>query len=172
MHPAVSFQCLPFRELAPEQVHDVFQLRTEVFIVEQHCPYQDVDGRDIGALHLLGYGIAGHAPAQSDMATPTLLCYARLLPTGIAYPEHAAIGRVITRASVRGVGLGRALMIEALRQVDAHWSIPPLRLGAQDDAIPFYERLGFACLAHRYLEDGIPHTTMERVAGPRGPSEI
>lgn len=155
--PEVSFRCLPFEELTAHEVHDIFQLRTEVFIVEQNCPYQDVDGLDQGALHLLGHG-----PLRASGQPRGLLCYARLLPAGVAYPDHAAIGRVITRASVRGQGMGRLLMLEALRQVDRHWHSPPLRLGAQDYAIPFYERLGFACLPHRYLEDGIPHTTMER----------
>jgi ElaA protein len=170
MQPAISFQCLRFQDLSAEQVHDVFQLRTEVFIVEQNCPYQDFDGLDPGALHLLGYSAAGGDDDGGGgavvPATPRLLCYARLLARGTSYPEHAAIGRVITRHSVRGIGLGRVLMLEALRHVDAQWASPPLRLGAQDYAIPFYERLGFQCLEHRYLEDGIPHTTMERVRPP------
>jgi ElaA protein len=140
-----------------------------VFIVEQNCAYQDVDGKDPYALHLLGYAAgavvydeAAESAARA-IASPPLLCYARLLPVGLGYPEHAAIGRVITRASVRGTGLGRVLMQAALREVDQHWNTPPLRLGAQDYAIPFYEGLGFRCLDHRYLEDGIPHTTMERI---------
>ena len=172
--PAISFRCLPFEALSPAEIHAIFQLRTEVFIVEQNCPYQDVDGHDPFALHLLGHEITGTEGPEAAiaMAPPPLLCYARLLPVGLGYPEHAAIGRVITQSSVRGMGLGRILMQAALQQVDHHWNTPPVRLGAQDYAIPFYEGLGFQCLEHRYVEDGIPHTTMERAEPGHAPSPL
>jgi ElaA protein len=195
-HPPVTFRLRTFEALTPRELHDALQLRTEVFIVEQKCAYQDVDGLDLRALHLLGYAtpaadgksvtgrepvtggetetgrepVTGveHAGGSGDgtPGTSPLLCYARLLPQGTSYPEHAAIGRVITKGTVRGTGLGRTLMLEALRQVDVAWGSPPLQLGAQDYAIPFYEALGFRTLDHRYLEDGIPHTTMERWRAP------
>jgi len=154
--PSVRFRCRAFEDLWVREMHDLYQLRNEVFIVEQNCPYQDIDGLDPHALHLLGLG-------EGTSGDPMLICYARLLPMGTSYPEHAAIGRVITKQTVRGTGLGHVLMREAMRIVDAEWDTPPLRLGAQDYAIPFYEALGFQSIGEHYLEDGIPHTTMERV---------
>lgn len=165
-HPSVAFHCVAFNDLTPRALYDALQLRTEVFIVEQNCPYQDADGLDPFALHVLGYGQPPSGAADLDMdpsSEPVLLCYARLLPQGTSYANHAAIGRVITKPTVRGTGLGRTLMLEAIRRVNEAWNTPPLRLGAQDYAIPFYEGLGFRSIEHRYVEDGIPHTTMERI---------
>lgn len=147
----IQYEVKPFLELTPLEVHDIFRLRTEVFIVEQDCPYQDVDGLDPGALHLLGRTPEG-----------ALESYARLLRVGVSYPAHAAIGRVITSARVRGTGEGHRLMETAIREAErAYGAAVPLKLGAQDYALDFYRRLGFEPAGEGYLEDGIPHTPME-----------
>jgi ElaA protein len=147
----LHYEVKPFDQLTPWEVHEIFRLRTEVFIVEQDCAYQDVDGLDPGALHLLGRTPAG-----------TLESYARLLPVGASYPAHAAIGRVITSPRIRGTGEGRHLMEAAIREAErAYGAAVPLKLGAQDYALDFYRRLGFEPAGEGYLEDGIPHTPME-----------
>ena len=147
----IQYEVKPFLELTALEVHDIFRLRNEVFIVEQDCPYQDVDGLDPGALHLLGRTADG-----------ALESYARLLRVGVSYPAHAAIGRVITSARVRGTGEGHRLMETAIREAErAYGAAVPLKLGAQDYALDFYRRLGFEPAGEGYLEDGIPHTPME-----------
>ncbi len=151
----LSFRVASFDELGVHELYRIMHLRVEVFIVEQDCPYQDLDGKDAGSLHLLGEAPGG-----------ALEAYARLLAPGTAYPDShpdaASIGRVITSARVRGSGAGLRLMEVAIREVRARWSSGvPIRIGAQDYAIPFYRRLGFEPDGPGYLEDGIPHTPMQ-----------
>ncbi len=146
----VSFRLRTFHDLTVEELYGIFRLRVEVFIVEQDCPYQDVDGLDPVALHLLGTNASGD-----------LVAYARLLPAGAAYPDAAAIGRVVTARAARGAGLGKRLMEVAISEVGHRFGAGVgIRLGAQNYAIPFYRRLGFSPVGESYLEDGIPHTTM------------
>jgi ElaA protein len=149
----ISFTLRAFEDLSVRELYRLLHLRVEVFIVEQDCPYQDLDGLDEVAFHLQGHDEEGE-----------LVVCARLLPVGIAYPEHAAIGRVITARSVRGRGVGAVLMKEAIRQARGLWGeAVPIRIGAQDYAIPFYRKLGFEPAGEGYLEDGIPHTPMNLV---------
>jgi ElaA protein len=147
----IQYEVLPFHELAAADLYEIMRLRMEVFVVEQDCAYQDLDGLDREALHLLGRTGGG-----------ALESYARLLPVGASYPGHAAIGRVITSARCRGTGEGRRLMEEAIRQTRrAFGQGVPIRIGAQDYALEFYRRLGFEVAGEGYLEDGIPHSPME-----------
>jgi ElaA protein len=146
----LSFRLRTFDDLTVDELYRILRLRVEVFIVEQDCPYQDVDGRDPQAFHLLGETPSGE-----------LVAYARLLPRGVSYPEAAAIGRVVTSMAARGTGAGLRLMEEAIERCRERFGDDtPIRLGAQDYAIPFYRRLGFEPVGEGYLEDGIPHTTM------------
>ena len=147
----IHYEAKPFHQLTPQELHDVFRLRTEVFVVEQNCAYQDVDGLDPVALHLLGRTPDG-----------ALESYARLLPVGASYPEHAAIGRVITSGRIRGTGEGSRLMEVSIQEAErAFGGAVPIKLGAQDYALDFYRRLGFEPAGEGYMEDGIPHTPME-----------
>lgn len=145
----VQFRCVPFYELSVDELYAIFALRMAVFVVEQDCPYQDADGRDQAAWHLMGHHADGH-----------LLAYARLLPVGVSYPEHASIGRVITAGAARGTGLGRQLMQEAIAHTAQLFGDAPVKIGAQNYALPFYESLGFRAVGETYLEDDIPHTAM------------
>ncbi|TVP45024.1 MAG: GNAT family N-acetyltransferase [Gemmatimonadales bacterium] len=146
----IQYQVVPFHELETTDLYDVLKLRMEVFVVEQDCPYQDLDDLDRQALHLLGRAESG-----------AIESYARLLPVGSVYAGHAAIGRVITSARCRGTGEGRRLMEEAIRQTRrAFGGGVPIRIGAQDHALDFYRRLGFEVAGEGYLEDGIPHSPM------------
>ena len=139
----------PFDELSPREVHDLYQLRAAVFVVEQDCPFQDVDGADPMSWHLLG------------MRDAELVAYARFVPAGIKFAEPS-IGRVITAEAVRGTGLGRQLMNEALARSDALWPGQPVRIGAQHRLERFYQSLGFVTVSQPYIEDGIPHVEMLR----------
>jgi ElaA protein len=141
-----------FDELDAREVHDILQARSAVFVVEQNCVFQDVDGADCHCWHLVGREGAG-----------PLLAYCRLVPPGVKFPE-ASIGRVITTEAGRGKGLGRELMIEALRHAQALWPGQPLRIGAQQYLEKFYGEFGFAKCSEPYDEDGIIHIEMLREA--------
>ena len=140
-----------FEELSRREIHDMFQARVGVFVLEQDCPFQDLDGRDPDCWHLLG---------RKDPSGP-LLAYCRLVPPGVKYAEPS-IGRVLTTAGGRGSGLGRELMREALDRAEALWPGRTLRIGAQQYLERFYGELGFVRSSQPYDEDGIPHIDMLR----------
>lgn len=146
----MTWTLLAWDALDRERLYAALALRQRVFVVEQDCAYLDADGLDPRALHLLG-------ERDSDV-----VAYARLLPPGVAYGDAPAIGRVVTAPEARGEGLGRALMVEALRHVDLAWPIAPCRLSAQSHLERFYGSLGFEVSGPGYLEDGIPHLPMVR----------
>src|SRR5687768_2462727 len=109
----VTWQCCPFNELTVGELYAVMEVRQRVFIVEQKCFYLDADGLDHLAHHLLGWR---NTPDELMLAA-----YARLFPPGVKYAE-ASIGRVLTHPAARGIGLGKALMTEALqRMTGAGW---------------------------------------------------
>lgn len=147
----LDWRCLPFGALAPLDLYRLLQLRTAVFVVEQHCVFQDMDNADPDCLHLL---------ADSKDA---LMAYARLVPAGLKYPE-ASIGRVITAQAARGTGLGHTLMQRALAELFATWGVQPVRIGAQAHLQAFYGAHGFMPSGPVYLEDGIDHIEMLRPA--------
>jgi len=136
-----------FDHLTPRQVHDMYRLRAAVFIVEQDCVFQDVDGADPPSWHLLGY------------SGDELVTYCRLLPAGVKFDEPS-IGRVITSPSVRGTGMGRVLMAEAMKRAAGLWPGEPLRIGAQAHLERFYNGFGFTKSSEPYDEDGILHIEM------------
>jgi ElaA protein len=150
MHlPKAHFHCLHFNQLSLKELYDQMQLRQEVFVVEQNCPYLDADGKDEQCYHLMGYGQNG-----------ALLAYTRLVPKGVSYPEYASIGRVATAQSVRRTGMGRALMEESLQWADRLFPDAALKISAQCYLIRFYESFGFSTTGAEYLEDDIPHIAM------------
>ena len=139
-------------ELTAREVHDILQARAAVFVVEQACAFQDVDGADPESWHLF------------TVREGRIAAYCRLVPPGIKFREPS-IGRVITTAPFRGTGLGRALMQEALRRAAALWPGSPVRLGGQRHLEAFYQSLGFATDSEPYDEDGIPHVEMLHPGG-------
>lgn len=139
-----------FADLTLTELYALLQLRSEVFVVEQTCAFQDIDGHDQTALHLLGYTEAGE-----------LAAYARLFAAGRSYAQ-ASIGRVLTAPRYRGHGLGRQLLREALAQCEAQFGRQPIKIGAQQYLLAFYESFGFVPEGEGYLEDGIPHVHMVR----------
>jgi len=146
---SIAWRCLRFNTLTAAELYAVLQLRTEVFVMEQDCAYQDMDGSDAQALHLLG--------SMND----ALVAYARCFPAGVKFAE-ASIGRVITRQSERGKGSGHVLMRQAIACVFEHWGPQPIRIGAQARLEKFYQQHGFQVAGLPYIEDGIPHIEMLR----------
>lgn len=136
-----------FDDLGVHALHDALALRCKVFILEQG-PYQDPDGADKHAWHLLGYDDAG-----------VLQACLRVVDPGVNYPEPS-IGRVVTAREARGGGVGRALMEQGLARCHQAWPGWAVRISAQAHLQRFYGNLGFGAVSEVYLEDGIPHIEM------------
>lgn len=149
---SIVWSCMRFDELTTEDLYRILQLRAEIFIVEQDCVYQDVDGFDQAALHVMGY-----LPASGE---PQLICYSRLIPPGLKY-EGASIGRVATKKSERGGGNGKTLMVNSLAFCKDYWPDTAITISAQQYLQQFYTLLGFETLSEPYDEDGIPHIRMQ-----------
>lgn len=146
----MDFVHKPWSALTVDELYEVLALRAAVFVVEQACPYQDLDGADRDASHLW-------IPGEDRRP----LAYARLFAPGVKY-EFAVIGRVVSAPSVRRHGYGRALFGEAVRRVRAAHGQVPIWIGAQKYLQRFYESFGFARSGEDYLDDGIPHLPMIR----------
>jgi ElaA protein len=144
---AIHWKLCAFDALSLQELYDLLQLRTEVFVVEQQCVFQDMDGTDAQALHLLG------------VQDTRLVAYARCFPAGVKFAE-ASIGRVITCQRLRGTGLGHVLIDKAIESVNAQWGPQAIRIGAQARLKGFYSGHGFVDLGLPYLEDGIDHLEM------------
>lgn len=140
-----------FKELSREELYDLLQLRAAVFVVEQDCVYQDIDGKDQIALHVLGY-------SNSD-----LIAYARVFKPG-DYFKEAAIGRVVVAKNNRSGGFGKAIMEAAIKACESQLKTDIISLSAQTYLVRFYNDLGFKSTGQEYLEDGIPHIKMVRTA--------
>ena len=145
----IVYYCKSFDELTTRELYTVLQLRSEVFIVEQNCPYQDIDNKDLKGYHLMCY-IDGN-----------LAAYTRLLPGGVSYDE-VSIGRVVVSASYRGLKLGKQLMEQSIAACNDLFKNPAIRISAQAHLSKFYNSLGFDETGELYDEDGIPHIEMIR----------
>lgn len=135
-----------FSQLSAEELFEIYKLRVSVFIVEQRCPYQDVDDADRTAYHLWLRDENGIA------------AYARLLPPGVTFPT-AAIGRVI--AVRRRCGLGTRIVDSAINAAREKLSADVITIEAQVYARSLYEKAGFVQTSEEFLEDGIPHVQMQ-----------
>lgn len=141
-----AWRIVRFNDLTAREVHDIYQARVEVFVLEQNCPFQDVDGADPSCWHLF---------------TTPLTAYCRIVPPGLKFAEPS-IGRVLTTQAARGTGLGRVLMGEAVARTKALWPKEAIRIGAQARLEKFYNDFGFEKASEMYMEDGIPHIEMVR----------
>ncbi|MNF59616.1 putative acyltransferase [compost metagenome] len=147
----VDWVCKHHSDLGKEQLYAILQLRTQVFVVEQKCAYQEVDGQDLESdtCHLMAW--------DGDR----LVAYLRLLdPT--SQGGDVVIGRVVIAADARGQGLGHELMEQALKQAGKLWPDTPIYLSAQAHLQDYYGRYGFVVVGVEYLEDDIPHIGMRR----------
>ncbi len=145
----VTWTCKPWHEVSRDELYAIAVVRARVFVVEQNCPYLDLDGYDQPGWHLW----AGEVPAVT--------AYLRLLPPGAKYSEPS-LGRIVTAPEARKTGLGRALVAEGLRRAEALWGPVPIRIGAQRYLERFYGEFGFVPASAEYDEDGIPHIEMVR----------
>ncbi len=155
MSPSIAWQWIRFVDLTPSELYALLTARGEVFVVEQRCAFLDMDGLDRDSMHLLGWAPRNH-PADRDRE---LAAYLRLVEPGRKYTEPS-IGRVLTTAAFRGIGLGRTVMREGLRRAAAEYPAQPVRIGAQRYLERFYESLGFHVASAPYDEDGIEHVQM------------
>lgn len=137
-----------FDQLSINELYEILALRTEVFVVEQNCPYQDLDGKDKKALHVLG------------MQNNNIVAYARILEKGIAYKNYSAIGRIVTHNSIRGKGYGDHLVRSAIEATKVSYPDTSIKISAQAHLEKFYNELGFIFTGEAYLEDNIPHIGM------------
>jgi ElaA protein len=136
-----------WNELTTEELYQLLALRIRVFVIEQNCPYQDADGKDLKSLHLF----AAHENGE-------VLACLRLVRPGISFEEWS-IGRVVTDARLRNTGAGRQLMKKAMEYL-LQQKIESVRISAQSYLIRFYESFGFVVVSDEYPEDNIPHVEM------------
>ena len=145
----LDISILNFKDLNIHQLYDVLQLRSEIFVVEQDCVYQDIDGKDDKALHVLGY------------KNNKLIAYTRLFKAG-DYFEDASIGRVVVKENEREHQYGYDIMNVSIEAIKNHFNTTKILLSAQVYLKRFYNNLSFFEVGEEYLEDGIPHIKMLR----------
>lgn len=136
-----------FYQLTLDELYEIYQLRIDVFVVEQQCPCREIDELDRGAVHVFLRDEAG------------IQAYIRVLKPGAKF-ETAGLGRII--AKKRGVGLGARIVREGIRAAKEYFNADVLTLEAQVYAKGFYEKLGFVQTSEEFLDVGIPHVRMER----------
>lgn len=145
----IEFQIKPFKTLSADELYQILRLRSEVFIVEQNCVYQDIDGKDYKALHLIG------------TCDGKIVAYARLFKSR-DYFDNASIGRVVIDANYRDKKWGHDMMREAVSGIKGHFGESQITISAQLYLKKFYESHGFVAIGETYLEDDIPHIEMLR----------
>ncbi len=136
-----------YKALTKEELYDLLQLRSEVFVVEQDCVYQDIDGKDQRALHVLGY------------KNSKLIAYTRLFKSG-DYFDKASIGRVVVKANERKFKYGNVIMKASIDAIHKYYNETTIKISAQTYLKRFYNNLEFYEVGEEYLEDGIPHIGM------------
>ena len=134
-----------FRELTVDELYELLRVRAEVFVVEQDCVYQDLDGDDQVSVHLW----------LTDGGKVVALC--RVCPAG-THMEEVSIGRVIT--TERGKGYGKRIMLEGTKVAQEHFNAKRIDIEAQEYARGFYEQVGFRQSSEPFILDGIPHIRM------------
>lgn len=144
----IQWKIKPFETLSLNELYEALRLRSEVFVVEQNCVYQDVDGKDELALHLLG------------VYNGKIVAYARLFNAG-DYFENASIGRVVIKQDFRDRKWGHDLMKTAIKGVNQYFGQSKITISAQLYLQKFYESQGFVKTSEMYLEDDIPHIQMK-----------
>lgn len=145
----LQFKIKRFNELSTSELYQILQLRSEVFVVEQNCVYQDIDDKDSKAIHVLGF-------FDQDLAA-----YCRLFDAGY-YFDESSIGRVVVSPKYRDKKLGHDLMKMAIETVEKEFETTKITISAQQYLKNFYESHGFIQTSEMYLEDDIPHIQMKR----------
>lgn len=143
----MKFQLKTFNELTTTELYNILKERTDVFVVEQNCPYPEVDGKDLQSYHLF------------KEENGEIIAYLRILPPGVSYPE-LSIGRVLVKEDYRGQKLAQQMMEEALSYITSELKETTVKIQAQHYLEDFYRSFGFEVISEVYLEDGIPHIDM------------
>ncbi len=138
-----------FSQLTTQELYEALRLRAQVFVVEQDCVYQDLDGKDQLAYHVMG------------RTGDRLVAYTRIFAPG-HYCKDASIGRVVVAPEARGRNYGKAIMKASIQGLEARFGPLPIHISAQTHLQGFYSELGFVAEGDGYLEDGIPHIAMVR----------
>lgn len=143
----MNFKLKTFNELTNTELYNILQERTNVFVVEQNCPYPEVDGKDVQSYHLY------------KEQNGEIVAYLRILPPGVSYAE-LSIGRVLVKKEYRGQRLAHELMAHALQFIEDELNETTVKIQAQDYLRNFYSSFGFEAISEVYLDDGIPHVDM------------
>ncbi len=138
-----------FNDLSTLELYEILQLRSEVFVVEQDCVYQDIDGNDQKALHIIG------------TVENKIIAYTRCFRPG-DYFREASIGRVVVKESQRKFKRGNQIMNKSIKAIEDHYKTNTIKISAQCYLNKFYTNLQFKPIGEKYLEDGIPHIYMIR----------
>lgn len=146
----LEYRIKSYSDLTKDELYALLQLRSEVFVVEQNCVYQDIDGKDPKALHVLGF------------KNEVLIAYTRLFKPG-DYFKEASIGRVVVKKEERQHSYGHELMEVSIEAIKEHFKEKVVKISAQSYLKSFYNNLGFKEEGEEYLEDGIPHTAMRLI---------
>ena len=144
----ISWSIKSFDELNKNELYDLLKLRSEVFVVEQNCVYQDIDDKDIKGTHIFGHD-------GNDQ-----IAYLRVMELGVFYPNHISIGRVVVKQTHRNKKLGNEILANAIDFCRKKFPKTPIKISAQTHLKSFYNQLGFEFKGEAYLEDGIPHCAM------------
>lgn len=137
----------PFNELSTQELYAILQLRSAVFVVEQDCVYQDIDGKDQKAIHILG------------LKNDKIVAYTRIFKPG-DYLEYASIGRVVVAKNERQHKYGYDMMNASIEAIEKEYQENTIQISAQAYLKSFYSNLGFKQIGEAYLEDNIPHIAM------------
>lgn len=143
--------CKAFAELSGADIYEILTLREEVFVLEQQCLYQDIDGLDYDCLHLYA----------SNEELKKIVAYARIIPSGVK-SEYVGIGRVVVEKDSRKQGLGELLLENSISYCEQTFPKQSIKISAQAYLEKFYKKFKFETISDIYDEDGIDHIDMVR----------
>lgn len=143
----LKIQVKTFEQLTKLELYYLLQLRSEIFVVEQDCVYQDLDGKDEKSIHVLGF------------KNEKIIAYTRIFKPG-DYFEEASIGRVVVAKNERKHKYGYDIMKISIETIKTQFNTDKIKISAQCYLNKFYTNLGFKSIGETYLEDGIPHVAM------------
>ncbi|MCW9018345.1 MAG: GNAT family N-acetyltransferase, partial [Kangiellaceae bacterium] len=145
---AIEWHLKSFDELSNSELYQILRMRVDVFVVEQDCPYSDLDGKDnkLGVLHFFGVD-SGQANDENIVA------YLRILPPDVSYPDMPSMGRVVTSSLARGTGVGHQMLEKAVAVLDKKWPDKTCHISAQSHLQGYYNQQNFFAVGEEYLED-------------------
>jgi len=143
----LKIKVFKYQDLGPDRLYEILKLRSEVFVVEQKCAYQDLDNKDEKALHLVGE------------ENNKIIAYTRIFRKGDFF-KNSSIGRVLVKKEYRNKDYGRKIMTSSIEKLKKDPKEEKIELSAQKYLLKFYSELGFEKTGEEYLEDNIPHVKM------------